>query len=252
MSAKHQPHPDPTPPAPVPPELNPQTANRPLRAAWLLADLRAYYPQVDCTLDFREDPWRLLVGAILAAQCTDARVNLVTPELFKRFPEPRDFAAALPRDIEPYIRSCGLYHNKARNIQAAAAWLQQHHRGRVPDSMPALLAIPGVGRKIACLILGDSYGRPAVVVDTHCARISQRMGLTDSSRPPVIERDLMNCLPQEAWIDWGHLLVTLGRDICVARRPDCPRCPCRTHCRTGRQRLGLPEPLPAARETPHE
>lgn len=184
-------------------------------------------------LNYREDPWRLLVGAILAAQCTDARVNLVTPALFEAYPTIEAFSQTTAAEIEPFIRSCGLFRNKAKNIQAAATHLKLNHDSVVPETEAELLAIPGVGRKIANLILGDSFGKQAVVVDTHCARISKLMGLTESKQPVRIEKDLMACLPEAYWTEWGHLLVTLGRQICIARRPKCEICPVRMHCDYG-------------------
>ncbi len=203
------------------------------RARGIISRLNDYYSDTDTTLNYADNPWRLLVGAILAAQCTDARVNMVTPALFERYPTIADFAVATAEEIEPYIKSCGLFRNKAKSIQAAAVHLYEKHNSIVPDSEKELLAIPGVGRKIANLILGDSFGRQAVVVDTHCARISNLMGLTSSSKPPRIEKDLMAVLPEEHWTNWGHLMVTLGRDICIARRPQCGRCPVRELCEYG-------------------
>lgn len=193
------------------------------RAALLLGLLHEAYPDADCTLD-AEDPWRLLVAAILAAQCTDARVNLVTPALFERFPDVSAFAAAEPSEIEPYIRSCGFFRNKARNIQGAARQILNCHAGEVPTNETELLAIPGVGRKIANLLIGDAFGGEAVVVDTHCKRISALLGFTKSENPAVVERDLLKVLPEDQRAAWGHLMVAHGRACCAARRPACARC----------------------------
>ena len=161
------------------------------RAQWVLSKLHMMYPDVDCTLDFKEDPFRLMVGAILAAQCTDARVNQITPVLFERYPAIEDMAAAQVEDIEAIIRSCGLFRMKAKNIKATAEQLIEKHNGEVPSDEKALLQLPGIGRKIANLILGDSFGIQAVVVDTHCARISNLLGFTDSKNPVRIEKDLV-------------------------------------------------------------
>lgn len=204
--------------------------NRKNRAIEILKKLRENYPDADCTLDFREDPFRLLVSAILAAQCTDERVNKVTPSLFQRFPEILDFCGADQEEIEKYIKSCGLFRNKAKNIKAAAIYLMENHEGKVPASEEELLRIPGVGRKIANLILGDSFGINAVVVDTHCARLSFRFGLTESKNPALIEKNLMAVLPENCWSNWGHLMVTHGREICRARKAGCENCFLREIC----------------------
>ena len=211
----------------------PSSISRSERATRLLEALYEYCPDVSTTLDFADDPWRLLVGGILAAQATDKRVNMITPALFERFPSVADFARVEPEDVEPYIKSVGIYRNKARSIVRAARWLMSEEDGQVPDDIDRLLRVPGVGRKIANLVLSDYFGQPAVVVDTHCKRISRLMGLTDSEDPARIERDLQEVLPRESWTDWGHMMVTLGREICIARRPDCEHCPCQPHCRYG-------------------
>lgn len=211
----------------------PESINRTERAALLLEALYRYYPDVTTTLDFADDPWRLMVGAILAAQATDKRVNMITPALFDRFRTIEDFAQSEPEDVEPYIRSVGIYRNKARSIVRAARWLIAEEDSQVPDDIDRLLRVPGVGRKIANLVLSDYFGQPAVVVDTHCKRISGLMGLTAHTDPAKIELDLQAVLPRESWTDWGHLLVTLGREICIARRPDCPHCPCQPYCLYG-------------------
>lgn len=208
-------------------------SKRKARAALLVRLLHERYPDVSCTLDFKEEPFRLLVGAILAAQCTDARVNQVTPILFERYPQIADLAEADISELENIIRSCGLFRMKAKNIKAAAEAVDSRFAGIVPDDEAALLSLPGVGRKIANLILGDSFGKQAVVVDTHCARISALLGLTESKNPQIIERDLMKVLPQEEWTNWGHLVVTHGRELCVARRPQCVLCPLVEHCPHG-------------------
>jgi endonuclease-3 len=198
-----------------------------------VAALESQYPGVACTLDFTS-PHQLLVGAILAAQCTDARVNHITPALFARYPSPQAFAQADRAELESLIRSCGLFRNKARAIQESSQYIVEHFGGDVPRTREELLLLPGVGRKIANLILGDSFGEQAVVVDTHCMRITRLLGLSDQKDPVSIERDLVAVLPPDQYTAYGHLMVTLGRDICIARRPDCQRCPLQLLCRHAR------------------
>ncbi len=200
-------------------------------AAQTFAALYWLYGEAECTLDGHEDPWRLMVGGILAAQCTDARVNLITPELFAAFPDIGAFAQADTTEIEPLIRSCGLFRTKARSIRNSARALIEHFDGQVPDRMTDLLSLPGIGRKIANLVLGDGFGIPAMVVDTHCARVAQRIGLTDSKDPARIERDLTAVFPPEQWIDLGHMMVAHGRALCDARNPRCDQCPLADLCR---------------------
>lgn len=192
--------------------------------------LVSLYGDPECTLDGHEDPWHLMVGAILAAQCTDARVNRVTPALFAFYPHIGDIALAETSDIEGFIRSCGLFHMKARAIQGSARMLQERYDGVVPGRMDALLSLPGIGRKIANLVLGDGFGIPGVVVDTHCARISCRIGLTAAHGPAAIEKDLRKAFPPERWISLGHLMVTHGRNLCPAARPHCEKCPLTAFC----------------------
>ncbi|MBP1757373.1 MAG: nth [Firmicutes bacterium] len=203
------------------------------QAAAIVAELEHLYPNVACTLDFRT-PHELLVGAILAAQCTDIRVNQVTPVLFARFPTPADFATADRHEIEELIRSCGLFRNKAKAIQQSSQALVDTFNGQVPQTLQELTSLPGIGRKIANLILGDCFGQQAVVVDTHCARISKLLGLTDQSDPAAIEKDLAAVLPPDKQTAYGHLVVTHGREICIARRPQCNICPLKPLCRYGR------------------
>jgi len=199
-------------------------------AAMVVRELRRLYPQADCTLDYQQ-PWQLMAAAILSAQCTDIRVNQITPALFARYPTLEMLAAAEPADLELLIRSCGLFRAKTRAILGASRQLLEKYDGHMPDQITELVALPGVGRKIANLILGDAYGIPAIVVDTHCARISHLIGLTDHDDPPAIERDLMNKVDRADWIAYGHLMVAHGRSICIARKPLCGRCPLAPHCR---------------------
>ncbi len=206
------------------------------QAKLVITRLMAEYGIPDTTLNDREDPWRLLVAAILAAQCTDERVNKVTPFLWADYPEMEDIAGASPEAIEPYVKSCGLYRNKAKNIYLAANFLLEHHGGVVPDTLEELLEVPGVGRKIANLLLGDIFGQEAIVVDTHCKRISKLLGLTNAEDPYRVERDLERYVPEEHWTDWGHFMVTHGRAVCKARSPECPHCVLIEICREGRKR----------------
>lgn len=208
-------------------------AQKKARAQQLLTVLKETFPDAACTLEFREE-WQLLFSAILAAQCTDARVNLVTEKMYHEWPELSDYAEHSREEIETRIRSCGLYRNKAKNIQAAARMLLQDFAGKVPQSMEDLLKLPGVGRKIANLMRGDAFGLPGIVVDTHCMRITRLMGLSSGSNPLKIERDLEKLLPEESWAAWGHLLVTLGRTICKARCRSCAICPLQSICTYGR------------------
>ena len=193
--------------------------------------LEEAYPLADCTLDYKKD-YELLISVRLAAQCTDARVNEVTPALFERFPTLESFAEADTAEVEQYIHSCGFYRAKARDIVAAAQMLLRDFGGRVPDNMDDLLKLPGVGRKTANLILGDIYHVPgSTVVDTHCIRISNRLGLVDGLKEPEkIERELRSCLPPEKSSDFCHRIVLHGRAVCTARKPRCEACTLRPVC----------------------
>lgn len=195
--------------------------------------LEEEYPLAECTLDFKKD-YELLFSVRLAAQCTDARVNMITPALFERFPTLQSFADAEPEDVEPYVRSCGFYRAKARDIVASARMLVDNYGGRVPDTMEELLKLPGVGRKTANLILGDVYNVPgSTVVDTHCIRISNRLGLVDDIKDPVrIETELRKQLPPEKSSDFCHRIVLHGRAVCTARKPNCAVCCLKTVCKS--------------------
>lgn len=194
--------------------------------------LEEEYPLAECTLDYNK-AYELLFSVRLAAQCTDARVNMVTPALFERFPTLESFAQAKPEEVEPYIHSCGFYRAKARDIVGAARMLIDDFGGRVPDTMEQLLKLPGVGRKTANLILGDVYNVPgSTVVDTHCIRLSNRLGLVDDLKDPVkIEAELRKQLPPEKSSDFCHRLVLHGRAVCTARSPRCEECCLRGDCR---------------------
>lgn len=194
--------------------------------------LLAEYPQAGCTLDWRRD-YELLFSVRLAAQCTDERVNLVTPALFERFPTLEAFARADVEEVERYVRSCGFYRAKARDIVRCAQVLLEKHGGELPRTMEELTALPGVGRKTANLILGDVFHVPgSVVVDTHCIRLSNRLGLVDELKDPAkIERELRAVLPSERSSDFCHCVVLHGRAVCDARRPKCSECCVRHLCR---------------------
>ncbi len=200
------------------------------RAALAVAALKKEYPEGICSLQDRE-PLRLLIATRLSAQCTDARVNLVTPALFARFPDLDAFCAATREEVEPYIRSCGLYKTKARDIVAMCRALKEQFGGVVPDTVEELTKLPGVGRKTANLIVGDIYGKPAVVTDTHCIRISGRLGLSEGTDPLKVEKQLRAILPPEESNDFCHRLVLHGRAVCTARSPKCDICCMKDFCK---------------------
>lgn len=191
--------------------------------------LEQVYPDAVCSLTY-DQPYELLIAVRLSAQCTDARVNQVTPELFQRYPTLEAFAEADLEELEALVRPCGFYHMKAKNIKEMAQKLLTDYGGVVPDTMEDLLSLPGVGRKTANLILGDVYGQPAIVTDTHCIRISGRLGLTASKDPKKVEQDLLPLIPPEQSSAFCHRLVFFGRDTCRARSPQCAICPMATFC----------------------
>jgi endonuclease-3 len=191
--------------------------------------LRKIYPEAKTQL-FHQNPFELLVATILSAQCTDKQVNQVTPALFKRFKTPAEFARAPLSAIEQLIRPTGFFHNKAKNIKNCAKAIQEKHNGEVPQTIEELVKLPGVGRKTANVVLGAAFGVPGVVVDTHVARISQRLGLTTNKDAIKIEFDLMKILPRRAWNDFSLQLIFFGREICLARKPRCPVCPLKRLC----------------------
>ena len=200
----------------------------------ILAALEREYPMADCTLTER-DAWRLLVQVRLAAQCTDARVNMVTPSLYQKFPTLEAFANATYEEVGDAIRSCGFYNTKSKDIVECAKILLEKYGGKVPGTMEELTALPGIGRKTANLILGDIYGQPAYVCDTHCIRITGRLGLTDGSKDPLsVEKQLRAILPPEESNDFCHRLVLFGRDRCTARKANCDGCPLRKDCDYGK------------------
>jgi endonuclease-3 len=200
----------------------------------ILDGLKAEYPDALCSLQYKKD-YELLFATRLSAQCTDARVNMVTPGLFSAFPTLESLAKAEPEEIGEYIHSCGLYQTKARDIAKCARVLVSEYGGKVPDTMEELLKLPGVGRKTANLVLGDVYGKPAYVADTHCIRISGRIGLTDGTTDPVsVEKQLRAVIPPEESSDFCHRLVLHGRAVCTARSPECARCTIRKYCDFGK------------------
>jgi len=193
------------------------------RVRRLLARLKRTYPEARCALDF-STPWELLVATVLSAQCTDKRVNMVTPQLFERFPEIEDYAEAAASDLEDCIRSTGFYKNKARNIQGAARGVLERFGGKVPETLEDLVTLPGVGRKTANVILGNAFGIPGLTVDTHMIRLNRRLGLTRSLDAVKIEFELMPLVPRKDWSLYSHLIIHHGRVRCQARKPDCAGC----------------------------
>ena len=201
----------------------------------IIEALKKLYPDAICSLDYQKD-YELLFSVRLAAQCTDARVNLVTPALFERFPTLEAFAAATPEEVGKYVRSCGFWRAKAKDIVGSAQMLLRDFGGRVPDNMDDLLRLPGVGRKTANLILGDVYGQEGYVCDTHCIRITGRLGITDGSKDPLkVEQQLRKVIPPEESSDFCHRMVLHGRALCMARAPQCGDCPLRELCDYGKE-----------------
>jgi len=199
------------------------------RADAIFQILLQAYPGAKCSLNYR-NPYEILVATILSAQCTDLRVNMVTPELFRRYPDTKAMASAKHSELAEIIRSTGFFNAKAKNLIACCQALIARHQGEVPDSLDELVQLPGVGRKTANVVLGEIFHIPGVVVDTHVGRISRHLGLTKNSDPTKVEFDLMNILPPERWTLWNHLLIEHGRAICIARRPRCLECPMQNYC----------------------
>lgn len=196
----------------------------------IISILKERYPDALCALQYEKD-YELMIAVRLSAQCTDARVNLVTPALFARFPTLDSFADADVAEVEVLVHSCGFYKHKARDIVLACQMLRDVYNRKVPDSMEALLKLPGVGRKTANLLLGDIYGQPAVVCDTHCIRIANRLGLARGKEPEKVEIQLRAVLPPEESAAFCHRIVLFGRDTCTARNPKCGNCPLRPYCK---------------------
>ena len=197
----------------------------------IIEALEARYPDALCALHYSKD-YELMIAVRLSAQCTDARVNLVTPALFEAYPTLEAFANADIADVENYVHSCGFYRHKARDIVLACQMLIEKYDSKVPDSMEELLKLPGVGRKTANLLMGDLYGIPgSIVCDTHCIRICGKLGLSEGKDPEKVERQLRKILPPEKSSDFCHRIVLFGRDICTARSPKCGECPLAIHCK---------------------
>jgi len=206
------------------------------RARKIVRALKKTYPDVECALQF-ETPFQLLVATILSAQCTDERVNKTTPALFKKFPDASSMAKSTQAAVEKLVKSTGFFRNKASNIRKMAKAVVENHEGELPQTLEELVALPGVGRKTANVLLGVVWRIPSgVVVDTHVKRICNLLGLTTSKNPEIVERDLMAILPKKDWIDFSHQMIHHGRGICIARRPNCEECSLFKHC----PRVGLP------------
>lgn len=203
-------------------------ANR-KRAVEILKRLRIAYPDARCELNF-SNPLELLVAAILSAQCTDKRVNAITPALFRKYRSARDWARTPQEVLEQEIRSTGFFRNKAKNIRALCAELDARFGGQVPQDFETLVGLPGVGRKTANLLMVSAFGQPGIIVDTHFRRLSQRLGFTDSDAPDRIEEDLKRTIPEKDWGAWSHAMVFHGRRCCFARNPNCAACPINDLC----------------------
>lgn len=193
------------------------------------AELEKLYPDVKCSLNYSK-PYELMFGARLAAQCTDARVNIVTETLFKKYPTLEAFAAAELTELERDVKPCGFYRMKAKSLKEMAQKLLDDFGGELPQTMDELLTLPGIGRKTANLVMGDIWGKPAIVTDTHCIRITGRLGLTKNTEPAKVEKDLVKLIPPEVSSDFCHRIVEFGRDICRARAPKCRECPLNYFC----------------------
>jgi len=203
----------------------------------ILERLAEEYPEARCALEHR-NPFQLLVATILSAQCTDVRVNQVTPELFRRYPDPKAMSLADREELEELIRSTGFFRNKAKNLQGMARCLMEEFDGRIPRTIEDLIRLPGVARKTANVVLGTWYGIPAgIVVDTHVRRLANRMGLANGENPEQIEKELMEKIPRDAWIDFSHRMILHGRSTCRARKPLCRECCLLDACPTGAESL---------------
>lgn len=202
------------------------------KAQVILKLLEQHYPAAHCTLDFA-DPLQLLVATVLSAQCTDERVNKVTPEIFKKYPAAADYAAAPLAELEEVFHSTGFYRQKAKSIKQICQTLVDRFDGQIPPSREELVKLPGIGRKTANVILGNAFGIPGIVVDTHVGRVSQRLGLTANTDPVKIEFDLMALVPQAKWTKFSHQLISHGRQICTAKKPKCLECFLLPHCNFG-------------------
>ena len=217
-------------------DSNAQAVDLKKHARKIVRGLTKAYPVADCALT-HDSPFQLLAATILSAQCTDERVNMVTPKLFEKYPTPEKLAKASQPAVEKIVKSTGFFRAKANNLRAMAKKLVKEHNGELPTDLDSLVALPGVGRKTANVVLGTCFGIPSgVVVDTHVKRICNLLGLTTSKNPIIIERDLIAILPKKEWINFSHRLIHHGRRICIARRPQCTKCPLLKNC----PRVGLP------------
>ncbi len=205
------------------------------KVSFILEKLEESFPDAHCTLDF-SNPLELLVATVLSAQCTDERVNLVTPAVFKKYPAARDYAAAPLEELETAFHSTGFFRQKAKSIKAICQALVERFGGEVPPRQEDLVQLPGIGRKTANVILGNAYGIPGIVVDTHLGRVAQRLGLTTNKDPVKIEFDLMPLIPRDRWTLFSHQMIWHGRVVCMARKPRCPECPLLPVCDYGQQR----------------
>ncbi len=206
----------------------------------MLAELKRLYPEAKAELDF-SNPYETLIATILSAQCTDKKVNLATPALFAAYPDAAAMAQATPERIEPFIRSLGLYHNKAKNIVAACRTIVTEHGGQVPGDRAALEALPGVGRKTASVVLSNAFGEPAIAVDTHVFRVSNRLGLAHAKDVVKTEQQLMQVIPKSDWSDAHHWIIYHGRRVCHSQRPDCGHCTLKglcEHAQEGQKEVG--------------
>ena len=209
----------------------------PEKVAFILEKLEESFPRAHCTLDFT-GPLELLVATVLSAQCTDVRVNKTTPEIFKKYPTAAAYARAPLADLEAAFHPTGFFRQKAKSVQGICQALVEHHGGQVPASLEELVKLPGIGRKTANVVLGNAFGIPGIAVDTHCGRVSQRLGLTFAKDPVKIEFDLMDLVPQERWTRFSLQLIWHGRAICTARNPQCPTCPLLPYCDYGQKAMG--------------
>ena len=210
-------------------KVNKEEAAQRVKKIWPI--LKKTYPGARIALNFK-DPLELLISTILSAQCTDVRVNLVTKDLFKKYKSATDWVGADLKQIESDIHSTGFFHNKALNIKGACARIVEQYGGKVPGTMEELLTLPGVGRKTANCVLGDAFGIPGITCDTHVIRLSRRLGLSENSDPVKLEFNLAEIVPKKNWTAFSHLVITHGRNICKARKPNCPECPVAKHCRS--------------------
>ena len=208
-------------------EVDKEQARERFKKIWPI--LKKTYPRAKIALEF-VNPLELLIATILSAQCTDARVNMVTKDVFRKYKSAADWAKADLKEIESDIRSTGFYHNKALSIKGACTRIIAQYGGNVPGTMEELLTLPGVGRKTANCVLGDAFGIPGITCDTHVIRLSRRLGLSENSDPVKLEFDLAEIVPRKDWTAFSHLLITHGRTVCTARKPDCPNCPVAQHC----------------------